>query len=280
MSEENKTKNITLGEHLGLWLAKEKTVQFRPWKGRQTRELAEILHRNRAKMEGQRFCKRVSIILSYMCTEIGGAKFFEPTDKPGEFKELMSEQERFMHIRQMWHVDVLAAYFLLRIATVDEFLELPFLSPYDPDGKRTVLWKGDLSQLPFIGEQGLDKNTYEFHLKNTAIVRGKEVNKLIWRPLKWATFEDVKFVKPGATDLKQIAGALYIIPEISDQPLPWAIEDLDDFSKRDLSALTKAMEDKHTGLDFSVEVHDSVAERSFEASIPWMHPDFFDTSSE
>lgn len=274
---------LTLGDHRQLWFGGKdgkKDIQFRPWKGRQEAELSKILYKARDQLKGGRVCKRVSYILQYMCLEIGGHKFWEPTDN-GDYRELMSQAERELVIRNMWETDVLIAYFLLRMDCLDSIVSISMPSQFDPTGKREVTWTGDISQLPFMGSSNIEDCKWEYQLIESAKVRGKQVRNVEMGPLRWATVEDLKVLNPGPATMKSIAGSIHRVPEAFDTyDVTYAVSDLYDFSKKDLSAIPKEMDQNHHGLDLAIEVFDPEEDKSFETSVPWTHPDFFAVSSQ
>lgn len=288
---EEKTENkdakeqealVTLGEHRGLWLAENKTVRFKPWKGRQEAEMSEMLQANSGKLEGAKVFKKVSLMLSYMCVEIAGHTFWEPTEN-GSFVEKMSQGEREAVISQMYEADVMAAFILMRMACIDDHLTLSFKSPYGKD--RECSWTGDLSQMVFLGEPSVEQSLWEYKLTSPAIVRSKEITSVKMGPMRFLSLEQIELENPGSLDMKTIASSICGIPDLDAQIGRSAGEffyerDLYDFTKKDLTRLAEGINDHHTGLSMEIEVFDPKAKKTFKTSLPWMDPNFFVDSSQ
>ncbi len=284
MENEKKEQTTTLGEHRGLWLAADKTVRFKPWKGLQEAEMSKMLKKNSDKLEGGKVCKKVSLMLSYMCTEIAGAKFWEETENG--FVERMTQGEREKHISEMYETDVLTAFMLMRMACIDDHVSMRVPSPFKQG--RTCHWTGDLSQLVLSGPTDPSEAVWRYDLTSPAKMRGKAiVRALDMGPSKWKTSEQIEFEDPSNTNLLTIAGAIKGSPQL-DGDHGHKVEhfyerDLYDVTKKDLSRLAKGMEENHTGLNLSIEVLDEEEGRNgrtFLSSVPWIYPDFFEDSSQ
>ena len=277
--ENTPKKKVTLGEHAALWLADNKTVKFKPWTGKAERLMSKVLHDGRKSMEGGKVCRRVTLYLQFMCTEIAGKQFWK-RDDDGNYKECCSQAEREYHLRSMYQADVLTAYFLMRIAGVDPEYNCTYVSPLDIDGKRECKWVGNLEDLEFKNDP-TDDLEFEYEFKSPVRIRGKECSKVILGPAPWALAEDLKILNPGAVNLKLIAASIVCVPDIStERGIPFDETDLDEVPKRELNELEDIIGKKHKGLDMEVEVWDPEAEEFFQSSINWMDPDFLGGSSQ
>ena len=275
---------VTIASNGGLWLADDKSVKFKSWDGEQEEQLAEVLQKNKAKLEGGRVGKRASLILQHMCAEVAGQKFWEE-DANGDWHEAIPFEQRELFMSQMWHVDVLTAFMLLKIdVDLDPNVKFPIFTPYDPDGERTVDWEGDLSQLPFKGSQDFEDQLWEFVPRRPFKVRGKTVTKMIMGPMKWGVTERLELLNPGAVNMKTIAASIWEIPEVAPivegRRLTYSTNDLKRMHKADISACVNGINEKTDGLDSSIEVYDPVVEKTFESSVPWIRADFFDVASQ
>ena len=277
------TSNPTLGERMSLWfgLAGDRTVKFKSWDAIEETALSRALYEGRGKMEGGRVGKKISITLSHMCTELAGAKFWEETDDG--YKQVMNELEREAHIRRMWETDVLIAYFLLRIdALGDPFVKLQVPSPFDPLGKRLVIWKGDISGAEMFGSENVEDAFWDYELRRPFKIRGKIASKFCMGPLRWATADSLQFqTKPYEAKLRGILGSIQLIPDVSmSASTSYTLADLGRLHKTDIEAITAEIESRQHGMDLEIECYDPEAEQTFKTALPWIHPDFFGASSQ
>lgn len=282
MEKEQEEKVITLGEHRQLWLAENKVVRFKPWKGLQEVEMSKMLKANGEKLDGGKVCKKVSLMLTYMCTEIAGATFWEQTEKG--YVERMTQSEREAHISEMYETDVLIAFMLMRMACIDDHVSMKVPSPFKQG--RTCRWTGDLSGLPLSGPMDPKTAEWEYKLTSPALMRGNvSVETLTMGPSKWRTSEQIAFESPENTNLLTIAGAIKSSPQFNAEHKVnhFYERDLYDVEKKDLSRISQGMEDHHTGLNMAIEVFDEEEGRegrTFISSVPWIYPDFFEDSSQ
>ena len=294
MTNETETqeeeKNLpTLGSHRKLWFAKDQTVSFKPWKGLQEAEMSELLNDSEKKLSGGRVCKKVSLMLSYMCVEIAGVKFWNVDDK-GRFTEAISLTEREMHISSLHETDALIAFLLMRMACIDSELTMKIPSPYGKD--RMCSWSGDLSELTIEGSPSVEESLWDFSLSSPAQVRGKTVNTFTMGPTRWSAAELIQVESPGSLSLKALSGSIHGSPELTGGQghtvTHFSETDLYDVTKKDLSKMEKGLEENHSGLNLAIEVIDYEEKgpdgkmgRPFVTSLPWMIPSFFeDTSSQ
>lgn len=273
---------ITLGARNCLWFADEKSVEFKPWNGREELALSKAIHNGRSKLEGGRVGRKITLTLQQMCTKLAGKTFWE-LDAKGNYVEACTQVERENHIRSMWETDVLVAYLLLRIDALDDpLVSLDLPSPYSTDGKRDCNWKGDITALPFEGSDDIDTARWEYTLRRPMKMRGKDVTKLVIGPLRWGTADGLKFqTHPYEAKMRGIAGSIHSAPEVTSAPgVVFTMEDLQGMRKSDIEALVREIDRRHNGLNLEIEVYDTVAEESFDTSLPWVHPDFFGSSSQ
>lgn len=257
----------TIGTRGELWFAGGRP-RFKAWTGRTEMELSKLLHKSAGKLEGGRIARKISLILAHMAIEIAGATFHSD-----DGRELMSLQEREMFLRNMWETDVLTAFFMYRNDSKgDSMCKLPLLSPYDPMGTRTVEWVADLNDLPFEGEPSIEASRVRHDFKKPITLRGKQVDHVILGPHKWHVAEDMRFQsKPYEAELRLLAGSIHFVPGLpADTAL--TMEDLFDVPGVELTAMAKSL--KHSGLDLSIEAYDKVADKEFQTTVPWLHPDF------
>lgn len=281
-TEEQTEKVTTLGEHRGLWLAEDKTVLFKPWKGLQEAEMSEMLQANSHKLEGGKIFKKISLMLSYMCVQIAGHTFWELNDK-GTFVERMTQAERERVISDLYEADVMAAFVLMRMACLDDHLTLSINSPYAKD--RQCSWTGDLSQMALLGSPSFEESLWGYELLSPAMVRGKEVKSFTMGPIRWGALEQIKIESPGSLDMKTIASCVHAMPDL-DKQLGGSVgkyfyeRDLYDVTKKDLSRITQGIGDHHVGLSMEIEVFDHEANKPFSTSLPWASPAFFEDFSQ
>jgi len=282
--KEKEAPPVTLGEHRGLWLSDNKTIGFKPWKGLQEDEMSEMLRKNSHKLEGTKVCKKISLMLTYMCVNIAGHVFWEEGE-PGVYAERMTQGERESIISGMYETDILTAFVLMRMACIDEEISMKMASPYKKD--RFCRWSGNLSDLPFSGTPDSSVSTWEYKLDSPAMVRGKQVRSFLVGPSLWRTAELLEFDSPSGTNLSTIAGAIKGSPELDGEQghkvTDFYTRDLYDVSKKDISRIGKLMEKNHSGLNMEIEVLDKEEGRdgrTFVTSVPWIYPDFFEDSSQ
>lgn len=284
-TQEPITPTSTIATNGGLWMATQKSVKFKSWDGEQEEQLAELLHARRADMEGGRVGKRASLILQHMCAEIGGHILW--TSRPdGGWDQAMPLEQRESILSQMWHVDVLVAFMMLKIETsLDPKVRFPVHTPYDLEGQRTCDWEGDLSALPFQGSPLISDQLWEYTLRKPIQIRGRTVTKLTMGPMKWATTESLELLNPGAANLRTIAACIWEIREIAPigetgNRLTYTLADLKRMHKADISMLESGLEEHHSGLDSSISVLDKKVNKRFPSSVPWIRADFFDVASQ
>lgn len=275
----------TIASNGGLWMADKPAIKFKPWDGEQEEQLAELLHSKRSEIEGGKVGKRASLILQHMCAQIAGNTLWsEQAD--GSWQAEMPLEKREAILSQMWHVDVLVAFIMLKIETsIDRMVRFPIYSPYDLEGQRTCDWEGDLSQLPFQGSKSISDQIWEYKLKKPFKLRGKLITKLVMGPMKWAVTENLELLNPGAANLRTLAACIWEVPEFAPigengQRVPYTSNDLKRMHKSDISEITAGIEKNYHGLDSSIEVWDPKVKKFFKSSVPWIRADFFDVASQ
>lgn len=261
----------TLGSRGRLWFSGG-VPTFKPWTGRTEMELSKLLHKSASKLEGGRVARKISLTLANMIVEIDGQEFHRETTA-GRFEEVMPLTEREAFIRNMWETDVLTAFFLYRnAARGDSTCKLPLLSPYDPEGKRTVMWIADLNDLPFEGSPSIEASQVVHEFSRPVPMRGKMVERVILGPHRWAVSEDLRFEsKPYEAQLRLLAGSIHGAHGFNPNT-QFVMEDLYDIPGTELAGMGRAL--KHSGLDLSIEAYDDVADKTFQSTVPWLHPDF------
>jgi hypothetical protein len=280
-SESEAPKLETLGSRAGLWFAQDRSIEFKNWDAREEIALSKLMHDSRGAMEGGRVGHKITLTLSQMCTSISGTKFWDQQAN-GTYKEALSKVERDQFIRRMWETDVLAAYLLLKMdALNDPIASIPLLSPFDPDKKRTIPWKGDLSQLDFKGSDSVEVCQWDYVLRKPFMIRGKRVTQFKMGPLRWQTADSLQFeAKDFEAKMRTILGSIHSIPEVSEsEGRAYILADINGLAKPDIEAIADGIEKHHSGLDMEIEVLDPIVDRSYKTSIPWAHPDFFGSSS-
>ena len=274
MTDQNQ-ESQTLGSRNSLWFADDKTVEFKPWTGREELALSKFLHKNRSKLEGGKIGRHISLKLSFMCTRIAGKEFWREDDQ-GNWVEVTKQVDRESHIRGMWEADVIVAYLLLRNDALEDSMSptLPILSPHDIDRKRECDWVGDLDTIPFCGTDSIEDHSWTYKLRRPLKIRGKEYSELPMQPLKWATAESVRLeTAPYEVGMRAIAGSVQISPMLR-------MDELNRMRKPDIECLAQGIDDHPSGLNLEIEVYDPIAEKTFESSLPWLSPGFFSVSSQ
>jgi len=284
MSTEQETEEQTkpwgtLAQHGQLIFSQDPTLIFKPWRGKEERELSEYLQQNAEKLEGGRACKRVSLILQYMCVQFGEHIFWQ-ADGAGGFVEKMSEAERDLTISQAYEADVLCAYLLLRIRAIGPEAVLDVPSPFAKD--RIIKWHGNLGTIELVGGQSVDDATWTHKGETPTLIRGKEITEFVMAPARWSVSEALRLDgNMGSLTMKTIAGSVHMLPEFNaDHPIQLVEQDLDDMTKRNISLFENALNREQSGPDLSIEVYDPDAKKTFVASLPWLNTDFLAISSQ
>lgn len=285
---------VTIADLGQLWMGHpetgRKTLEFKDWDVEQEEQLAELLQDAQEKFEGGRVGRRASYILQHLAVEIGGVRLWE--EKGDSWEPLMPLPQRLAAISGLWTVDVLTAYILLRIhAGEDPNVKFPIPDPFDRKGERTVDWEGDLSKLPFTGSPKVEDQLWEYALKHPTKINGKTATRFVMGPTRWAVTEQLEVLNhhQRRMNLDQLAGSIWEIPDV----LPNRVDQgghvsrtnytrkmLRKLKKVDANALVDGINSHHNGLDASIEVYDHERGRSFESSVPWYRPDFFDVTSQ
>lgn len=287
-------KPVTIGELNSLWMGHpdtgSKTLRFKDWDVEQEEELSEILQDAGDKFDGGRVGKRASYILQHLAAEIGGVVLWE--EKGDSWESTMPLPQRLATISNLWTVDVLTAYILLRIhAGEDPNVGFPIPDPFDRKGERTVDWRGDLSQLPFDGSPNVEDQLWEYQLKHPTKINGKVATKFVMGPTRWAVTEQLEILNhhQRRMNLDQLAGSIWEIPDVLPNRADgnghvsrttYTRKSLRKLKKVDVNALVDGINSKHNGPDATIEVFDSEKGRTFESSVPWYRPDFFDVTSQ
>lgn len=295
-TEETKdAETPTVGGLGQLWMGHpdtgSKTLRFKDWDVEQEEQLAELLQDAQEKFEGGRVGRRASHILQHLAVEIAGVQMWE--EKGDSWEPLMPLPQRLATISNLWTVDVLTAYILLRIhAGENTNVQFPIPDPFDRKGERMVDWEGDLSQLPFVGSPRVEDQLWEYKLKHPTKINGKTATKFVMGPTRWATTEQLEILNhhQRRMNLDQLAGSIWEIPEVVPNRVDknsghvsrttYTRRSLRKMRKVDVNGLVDGINSNHNGVDASIVVYDQDRGRSFESSVPWYRPDFFDVTSQ
>lgn len=243
----------------------------RPWKMKEER----ILGKRRAESDkaGGNLGSYIAIVLSTMCTSLGGHDWAELKD---------DAPERQLVVSQMWMPDVFYAYCWLRLKALGNIVPLKLRSPYN---NQQFEFKADLKTLEVEVPETLEACHWVYELQEPINVRGKTVTKLTLGPQRWSYLEQLQDPNLATAKAAVIAASIRYIPEVasseSGKPIEIVIADqeLDEMSKADIEALAAGIEAHGVGPIMTVTAVCPATKREFEAAIDWRYDNFFGTGS-
>jgi hypothetical protein len=246
-----------------------KDIAVRRWRMAEERELGELRDKNRDANVAQ----FVGMVLATMCTQLGRHKFEE-----------LKQEERRIHISQMFMGDVFYAYVWLRLQTLGSELHLNLRCPNC--GFRFPL-VADLETIEVDGCDTLEECMWEYKLKESFEIRGKEVTDLLMGPARWTSLESMQGVgglNTGAAKASVILGSIHGIANWKDKdgkPMQVALaeSELDEMGKRDIEAITNRVDEHAVGPNMSVEGSCQRCRYQYKLAIDWGYDSFFGDSS-
>lgn len=234
-----------------------RTIEVRPWRLKEERELGELRDKNK-KATAFQFA---SMVLGTLCTKLGPNDFTESS---------LKMPKKQAAVGQMFLGDVLYAYLWLRHETLGSTLEMQLSCP--ACGK-SYAFNADLDTLPVSQVESLEDAMWDYELKDPFPVRSDVANKLTFGPIRWSTFEGV--AGAGAMKTATIVGSLY---KINDKATPISKQELDEMSKRDLEAIIRMIDDHHIGPDMSLDMVCPHCSHEYKTVIDWSTDSFFGVS--
>lgn len=245
-----------------------RSLEVRPWRMKEERELGAL--KQQAGEEGGTLANYISMVLGYMCPQIGGNRF--------ETNQVTMAQVK---IGQMYMADVFHAYCWLRLQALGH--ELPFKLK-SPNTNKEFEWTADLRTLEVRTIENPEDMYWTYNVKVPFQIRGKTISKMIMGQQFWSS---LGMMEPGgnmgAATASIIAASVHRIPELQEGPVALVDGDLDEMTKRDIEAISTAIDDHGLGPKMYLEVTDPTVPRAnkptFKAPLDWRYDAFFQTSS-
>lgn len=251
---------LPIGVLEGASLAKD--MDAKAWKMKHERALGEM----RSKHKDANVAQYVGMVLSTMYNNLG---FFDFTN--------MSPSDRRGRIGRMFMGDVFYAYMWLRCQALGDVFVVHVTCPHC--GFKYQL-KADLKTVEVTCADSIEAVKWRYDLLDPFVIQDQEITYFEMGPCKWRTLE-AGFcggaLNIGAAKAMIIRGSIWKAPELTKGAL--SEEDLDEMTKRDLEAMTAAIDSHHVGPDMSIEDSCKRCNSDFKASIDWGYDSFFSNSS-
>jgi len=240
-------------------------IELRPWKGRQMRELGRLREEN----ENANMSEHIGLVLSSMCSRLGGQDFSK-----------LQAKERKLFVSRMYMGDVFHAYCYARLKSLGPDLHVNLTCPAC---RLEFPWTGDLETLTVATAERVEDAMWEYELLSPVELRGQAVERLSMGPPYWHHVERAQV--EGSLDLEGgklalVAGAVYgIVGRDAQTPLTDA--EIDELEGRDIEGIIARLDDHHVGPDMRIETR---CERKGCRSrilrpIDWSYQSFFGSSS-
>lgn len=245
-----------------------KDFEIRPWRTKEEREIA------RFKKPGAQQGTFVANVIGLMCPVVGGLDF-----------ESMKEAERTLHVSRMFIADVLYIWVCLRMESMGEKIKMEIGCP---NCSKKLPYTGDLSstEVAVVPDGALESGLrWKYKLHKPVKIRGKEVESFTLAPPRWSIM-NVQGARNDAT--AKIAAIRGAVCGINDEPAVLMLSDteVDELSKRDLEAISTAVDDRFLGPNMALEgvcppsICPIGGDQTFRAPINWSYDSFFGSSSQ
>lgn len=243
-----------------------KALRVKKWRMKEERQLGNL-----GAKDGS-IARFASAILSTMVETVGVHNFAN---------EDMKQEEKLLHISQMWMPDVFYSYVWLRVAAMGNLLQLNLTCPYNSGHK--FPYTADLNTTEVRVCDNLEDASWEHTLIEPFEIRGKVVKGLKMGPPRWSVLESMG--DDGGTNaigakIGIIHGSIHgVIFDSGLEVIPLAIHEIDDMCKPDVEALAAALDDHAIGPDMTIESRCPVCDKAFKVPIDWSYEGFFGNSS-
>jgi hypothetical protein len=239
-----------------------KELECRDWRGREEREVDRLKRKSRQKGDF------ISRLLGYMFTRIG----------PHEVATLQTA-EVHSAISKLWRADAMYMYVWLRTQCIGHDLDLELTCRQC--GFR-VPWQGDLRTLEIRTTESLEPLEWTYELVKPFELRGETVETLTLRPNRWMFFEELvrRAMAEGDSGVVSVDLIRDAIVGVNGAKETRALvaSDLDLMTKRDLEALSSAIDKRELGPDLSITETCPRCNLQFQTSMDWGYASFFSIS--
>lgn len=247
--------------------ARGREIGVRPWRIKEEKELGRL----RAKHSDANInlSKYISIVVSTMCTRLGGA----------DFESVADPLHKQIAVSSMLVPDVFYAYIWLRIQAIGPELVLNMKCP---KCRSEFKYEADLLSTEVVVPENPDKVSWTYKLQTPISLRGKQVSNLHLGPMPWASLENAQTF---SNDLAsgRAAAILGSVRRLGDDEHETVLapDELDEMTKRDFEALSDEINERHLGPVMAVEVVCPMQRCDFTWHTPldWGYDSFFSNSS-
>lgn len=242
-----------------------KSFEVKKWRMKEERELGEMRDQQRGDSVGQ----FVAQVLSAMCTSVGTHDF-----------EKLKQEERLVHVSQMYVGDVFYIYTWLRLKSLGEKLGLSIKCPSCTNNFK---FEANLNTLEVDTCKTLDSAVWEYKMKEPFKIRGKTATEFLMGPPRWTTLENMKGIggmNTGAAKAGMIVGCILGIgnKEKHEQIL-LGVNELDEMAKVDIEGITTEMDKNAIGPNMAIEGECPRCRSNYVMPIDWSYDNFFGASS-
>ncbi len=238
-------------------------VSFRPWTGKEEREVGDLMDKNREAPMAQ----YIAMVLSTMCKTLGHHNF-----------EGMEDTAKRAVISQMYSGDVFYAFALLRREVMGSQLDLEIVCNLC---RSKFNWAAGLDTLEINTAESVESSKWKYTLESPFVIRDSPVSELVLGPFRWHTIEDDRFsgsLNLGMIKMAMIHGCIVEVPNRDNMVL--AEHELDGMLKVDIEELAYCINESHLGPDMSIETRCKTCKNDIIQTIDWSYGSFFGRSSQ
>lgn len=239
-----------------------RNFEIKRWNMKAEKELGQIRKENENLGAG----KDLAIVIAVMCTEFG----------PWDFKKMKLTEKR-LKLTQVNAGDLLYAYYWIRFKALGEMFGLSS----ECVCKNKFDFQADMREMDVYIADKVEDFYFDYTLRDSIEIRGKEVKGFTLGPPKWSMFEAAaESAKNGMGMVKSdlIIGSIKNISD-DDTPLLLIDRDIEEMSKYDIEKITKLSEEKVLGPVMAIEVECDKCQRKHFSIIDWSVDNFFGISS-
>lgn len=244
-----------------------KNFTTRPWKTKDERALGKL------KKPSMTLGRYVGTVIAHMCDSIGDTNL----------SAIKKPEERLVHIQRMFMGDVFYVYCWLRHESMGDRIKLNFTCP---TCAKKLPYVGDLMTTQVAVVDDLEALRWKYELQDPVEIRGKQVEKLQMSSPRWTAVDTASGSRDEANAKVTAIRSSIIAFNDEQDAVALGEAELDELSKRDLEALSAAIDDRFMGPNMALEgkctpeMCPMGGGYDFRVPIDWSYDNFFSNSSK